>query len=165
MWSVTSFSELAREAREVERCNRLHPAAAAPRTSHVGALPGRRSTGCRGDRLRARLAAAHRARTVDAPFTALGTDGFGRSDTRAALRRFFEVDRHHIVLAALDALARAGRIEALAVRAGDPALRHRHGGRRVVELLIVVSCGRWRPVVAASGTPTTSSIRIVARTC
>ena len=44
---------------------------------------------------------------VDADFTALGTDGFGRSDTRAVLRRFFEVDRHHIVVAALHALARA----------------------------------------------------------
>ncbi len=42
-----------------------------------------------------------------APFIALGTDGFGRSDTRAALRRFFEVDRHHIVIATLQALARA----------------------------------------------------------
>ena len=40
----------------------------------------------------------------------LGTDGFGRSDTRAALRRFFEVDRHQIVLAALDALTRAGTL-------------------------------------------------------
>ena len=44
-------------------------------------------------------------------FTALGTDGFGRSDTRAALRSFFEVDRHHVVLAALDALADRGEID------------------------------------------------------
>ncbi len=51
------------------------------------------------------------AGSFGAPFTALGTDGFGRSDTRAALRSFFEVNRHHIVLATLDALARAGRIE------------------------------------------------------
>ena len=48
------------------------------------------------------------AEYVDADFTALGTDGFGRSDTRAVLRRFFEVDRHHIVVAALHALARGG---------------------------------------------------------
>jgi pyruvate dehydrogenase E1 component len=46
-----------------------------------------------------------------ASYTTLGTDGFGRSDTRAALRRFFEIDRHHIAIAALDALARAGSIE------------------------------------------------------
>jgi len=47
---------------------------------------------------------------VDAPFVALGTDGFGRSDTRAELRRFFEVDRHQIVLAALDGLVRQGQL-------------------------------------------------------
>ena len=53
-----------------------------------------------------------------APFVVLGTDGFGRSDTRQALREFFEVDRHQIVLAALHALARAGRAPAdAAVRA------------------------------------------------
>jgi pyruvate dehydrogenase E1 component len=45
------------------------------------------------------------------PFTALGTDGFGRSDTRAALRRFFEVDRHHVVLAALIALRDQGLVD------------------------------------------------------
>jgi pyruvate dehydrogenase E1 component len=49
---------------------------------------------------------------VDAPFSALGTDGFGRSDTRTALRRFFEVDRHHVALAALDALRREGTLDA-----------------------------------------------------
>ncbi len=46
-----------------------------------------------------------------APFTALGTDGFGRSDTRAALRSFFEVDRHQIVLAALTALREQGQVD------------------------------------------------------
>jgi pyruvate dehydrogenase E1 component len=54
------------------------------------------------------LVASH----VDAPFTALGTDGFGRSDTRAALRRFFEVDRHQVVLAALTALRSQGHVDA-----------------------------------------------------
>jgi pyruvate dehydrogenase E1 component len=49
---------------------------------------------------------------VQAPVTVLGTDGFGRSDTRAALRRFFEVDRHHIVLAALTMLRHQDRIDA-----------------------------------------------------
>ena len=47
---------------------------------------------------------------LDAKLTVLGTDGFGRSDTRAALRGFFEVNRHHVVLAALDALAARGQI-------------------------------------------------------
>ena len=63
---------------------------------------------------------------LDAPFTALGTDGFGRSDTRAALRSFFEIDRRHVVLAALAALARAGvldaaQVEQAAVRYGIDA--------------------------------------------
>jgi pyruvate dehydrogenase E1 component len=49
---------------------------------------------------------------LDAPFTAPGTDGFGRSDTRAALRHFFEVDRHHVVLAALPALRHQGQVDA-----------------------------------------------------
>jgi pyruvate dehydrogenase E1 component len=47
---------------------------------------------------------------VEAPYTALGTDGFGRSDTRSALRRFFEVDRHSVVLAALHSLAKAKKV-------------------------------------------------------
>ena len=110
VWSATSFVELARDAREVQRHSRLHPADP-PRTSHVaqclsGTLPVIAAT----DYVRAvpQLVAEY----VDAPYVTLGTDGFGRSDTRVALRRFFEVDRHHIALAALHALARAGRIDA-----------------------------------------------------
>jgi pyruvate dehydrogenase E1 component len=109
VWSVTSFSELAREARECERWNRLNPLAA-PRESHlerslVGAAPI--------------VAASDYVRAVPQMLTsflpqrryvALGTDGFGRSDTRAALREFFEVDRYSIVLAALQALADSGAI-------------------------------------------------------
>jgi len=49
---------------------------------------------------------------IDAPFTGLGTDGFGRSDTRAALRRFFEIDRHHVVLATLPTLRERGQVDA-----------------------------------------------------
>lgn len=106
VWSVTSFSELAREARETERQNRLWPLrpsrisyvtkcleGAAPivaATDYVCAYPQTIAAYCTGD------------------FIALGTDGFGRSDTRASLRRFFEVDRHHIVVAALHACVRHG---------------------------------------------------------
>ena len=110
VWSATSFSELARDAREVERHNRLHPTAA-PRQSHVQrCLAGHAPVIAATDYVRAwpQLVAPH----VQAPFTALGTDGFGRSDTRAALRRFFEVDRHHVVLAALTALRGQGRVDA-----------------------------------------------------
>jgi len=112
VWSATSFSELARDAREIERFNRLHPNDEA-RVSHVqrclaGATPVVAAT----DYVRAwpQLIASY----VDAPFTALGTDGFGRSDTRSALRRFFEIDRHHVVLAALTALRARGLVEASA---------------------------------------------------
>jgi pyruvate dehydrogenase E1 component len=109
VWSATSFSELEREAREVERWNRLHPDAA-PRTSHVAAcLAGAAPVVAASDSVRGwpQLIAPH----LQARFVALGTDGFGRSDTRDALRRFFEVDRHQIVLAALDALAAQGAVE------------------------------------------------------
>lgn len=109
VWSATSFSELEREAREVERWNRLHPEGV-PRASHVAAcLAGDAPIIAASDSVRAwpQLVAPH----LRAHFTALGTDGFGRSDTREALRRFFEVDRHQIVLAALDALAAQGVVE------------------------------------------------------
>jgi len=112
VFSATSFSELAREAREVERWNRLHPQDA-PRVGHLQhCLDGDTPIVAASDYVCAwpQLIAAY----LPAPFTALGTDGFGRSDTRAALRGFFEVDRHHIVLAALHALARQGRIDAAA---------------------------------------------------
>ena len=107
VFSVTSFSELARDARAVERHNRQHPLDEL-RVSHVeqclaGTLPIVAAT----DYVRAypELISAH----VGGRFLALGTDGFGRSDTRAALRRFFEVDRYHIVVAALSALMREGQ--------------------------------------------------------
>jgi pyruvate dehydrogenase E1 component len=110
VWSATSFSELERDAREVQRWNRLHPSQA-PRQSHLErCLPGPEPVVAASDCVRAwpQLVANH----LHAPFTALGTDGFGRSDTRAALRGFFEVDRGQIVLAALTALREQGRVDA-----------------------------------------------------
>lgn len=115
VWSVTSFTELARDAQEQTRWNRLHPTQS-PRLSHIQkcwhaadassgqALPVVAAT----DYVRAypQLIAPH----VEAPFAALGTDGFGRSDTREALRRFFEIDAQHIVVAALQLLAVQGSI-------------------------------------------------------
>ncbi|PMX13944.1 MULTISPECIES: alpha-ketoglutarate dehydrogenase [unclassified Pseudomonas] len=109
VFSVTSFSELAREAREVERWNRLHPLQVA-RTSHLaGCLPTGAPVVAVSDYVRAvpQMIGSY----LDSSYTVLGTDGFGRSDTRAALRDFFEVDRHHIVLAALTALVEQGRLE------------------------------------------------------
>jgi pyruvate dehydrogenase E1 component len=113
VWSVTSFSELARDARDAERWNRLHPAAPA-RTSHVAeCLDGDAPIIAATDYVRAwpQLIASY----VDAPFVALGTDGFGRSDTRSALRRHFEVDRHHVAVAALDAMAKRKAVPAAIV--------------------------------------------------
>jgi len=104
--SVTSFSELARDAAGVQRWNRLHPLESA-RISHVEQqLQGAELVVAATDYVRAypQLIAPY----LGSRFVTLGTDGFGRSDTRLTLRRFFEVDRHSIVLATLDALARKG---------------------------------------------------------
>jgi len=102
VFSVTSFSELAREARELQRQDRLDPLAA-PRTSHVARLlEGDAPVVAATDYVRAwpQLIVEY----VDARIVTLGTDGFGRSDTREQLRRFFEVDAASIVAAALQAL-------------------------------------------------------------
>jgi pyruvate dehydrogenase E1 component len=109
IFSVTSFSELAREASAVERHNRYHPAGT-PQTSHVArCLVADAPIVAATDYVRAypQLIASH----VNGRFLALGTDGFGRSDTRAALRDFFEIDRHHIAAAAVSALVRDGRLD------------------------------------------------------
>lgn len=109
IWSVTSFSELARDAREVERWNRLHPQQA-PKQSHVGkCLPAGVPVIAATDYVRAlpNLIGAY----VEGRYVALGTDGFGRSDTREALRSFFEVDRHQVVLSALTSLVQDGQLK------------------------------------------------------
>jgi pyruvate dehydrogenase E1 component len=110
VFSVTSFTELEREAREVERWNRLHPEDA-KRVSHLEqCLPTGAPVIAVSDYVRAlpQLIAAY----VSSDYTVLGTDGFGRSDTRARLRGFFEVDRYHIVLAAVTAQIRVGKVPA-----------------------------------------------------
>jgi pyruvate dehydrogenase E1 component len=109
IFSVTSFSELTREAHLVERYNLRHPAEP-PKVSHLEqCLPGTAPIVAATDYVRAypQLIASH----VKGRYLALGTDGFGRSDTRAALRQFFEVDRQHIVLAALYVLIRDGHVK------------------------------------------------------
>ena len=103
VWSVTSFSELAREAREVQRWNRLHPTEKARKSFLAHCLAGKSPVLAASDYVSAYPSLI--APYLDTPFVVLGTDGFGRSDTRASLRRFFEVDRHHIVIAALKSLA------------------------------------------------------------
>ncbi|NWA92651.1 alpha-ketoglutarate dehydrogenase [Pseudomonas sp. D8002] len=109
VFSVTSFSELARDARDVERWNRLHPQQPARRSHLAECLPKGAPVVAVSDYVRAvpQMIGSY----VDSAYTVLGTDGFGRSDTRAALRDFFEVDRHHIVLAALTALVEQGSLD------------------------------------------------------
>ena len=109
IFSVTSFNELARDARLAERHNRHHPLDE-PQRSHLSChLSGAAPIVAATDYVRAypELIAPH----VRAPYFALGTDGFGRSDTRAALRDFFEVDRNHIAVAAISALVENGHLE------------------------------------------------------
>ena len=106
-WSVTSYKTLREEALEVERWNRLHPNEE-PRVPYVTeALAGTYGPIVAvTDFLKA--VPDQIGRFVRTPFTPLGTDGFGRSDTREALRRHFETDAEHIVVAVLAALAQQG---------------------------------------------------------
>ena len=121
IWSVTSFPELARDARECERQQMFGGNAYA--TSHVvRCLAGTAPVVAATDYVRAyaQLIAPY----VSARYIALGTDGFGRSDTRSALRRFFEIDRHHIVVSALhaiDASLHAEAVRRYGLSAGETA--------------------------------------------
>ena len=105
IWSVTSFNELRRDGLDAQRWNMLHPESP-PRPSYVEtclmdhAGPVIAATDYMklyADQVRAYLPGRH--------YSVLGTDGFGRSDTREQLRKFFEVDRHYVAVAALKALA------------------------------------------------------------
>ncbi|MFZ9530163.1 MAG: transketolase-like TK C-terminal-containing protein [Burkholderiales bacterium] len=104
VWSVTSWSELRRNGMDCERHNRLNPAAT-PRTSHVENL----LSSHKGPAIAASdhvTAVPDLIRAyVPQHYVVLGTDGYGRSDSRENLRRFFEMDRYHIAIAALAALA------------------------------------------------------------
>jgi pyruvate dehydrogenase E1 component len=116
VWSVTSFTELRREGMEIERWNRLHPTEE-PRVAYV--------TGLLADRDGPAIASTDHMRAfadqirpyVPGDLHVLGTDGFGRSDERPTLRRFFEIDRHHVAVTALWALALDGVLDP-AVAAG-----------------------------------------------
>jgi pyruvate dehydrogenase E1 component len=110
VWSVTSYKELRREALAVERWNRLHPAAA-PRQSYVERLLGSEKGVFIAATDYMKSLPEMITRWVPGGLTPLGTDGFGRSENRASLRRFFEVDAEFITLAALDRLARRGDIK------------------------------------------------------
>jgi pyruvate dehydrogenase E1 component len=111
LWGCTSFTELAREGEAASRWNMLHPAET-PRVPHVTA----RLAETQGPVIAAtdyvRAFAGQIREFVPRRYVVLGTDGFGRSDTREKLRRFFEVDRWYITVAALKALADEGTLPA-----------------------------------------------------
>ncbi|MCF7837969.1 MAG: pyruvate dehydrogenase (acetyl-transferring), homodimeric type [Candidatus Marinimicrobia bacterium] len=107
-WSVTSYKELHRDAVACDRWNMLHPADP-PRVSHVSqCLAGTTPVVAASDYMRALPDML--ARWLPRSLLTLGTDGFGRSDGREALRDFFEVDARHVALGALAVLARAGTV-------------------------------------------------------
>ena len=111
VWSVTSFNELRRDCLDVDRWNMLHPEQSAKK-SYVNQCLERNGSPVIAATDYMKLYADQIRRHVPEPYVVLGTDGYGRSDTRAKLRKFFEVDRHYIVVAALKALADEGKIPA-----------------------------------------------------
>jgi pyruvate dehydrogenase E1 component len=111
VWSVTSFTELRREGLAVERRNRLHPLAAPERSWVEEQLAGRSGGPFVAATDYVRTFADQIRPWVPGRYVVLGTDGFGRSDYRRKLRSFFEVDRHHVAVAALKALADDGIVE------------------------------------------------------
>jgi len=110
VWSVTSFTQLRRDGLTRDRAARLHPEADPERPWVAECLAGSEAPVVAATDYMKALPDGIRA-WVPARYEVLGTDGFGRSDYRRHLRRFFEVDRHHVAVAALSALAATGAIE------------------------------------------------------
>lgn len=115
IWSATSFNELARDGQDAARWNRLNPLEA-PRVPYVTqALSGAKGPFIAATDYMKNYAEQIRA-FVPGRYTVLGTDGFGRSDSRVNLRRFFEVDANHIAAAAMVDLFREGAIDEATLR-------------------------------------------------
>jgi pyruvate dehydrogenase E1 component len=110
VWSVTSYKELRRDALEVDRWNRLHPMEP-PRVSYIESVLKEEDGPFIAVSDYMKLVAEQIYPWVPGGLIVLGTDGFGRSDSRPALRRFFEVDAEYMTLATLDALSRQNKIE------------------------------------------------------
>src|SRR3569833_2477231 len=110
VYSITRFSELRREALEVERWNLLHPTAT-PRVPYVGTLLKDHQGPVIAASGYMRVVPDQVREWVGGRYITLGTDGYGRSDCRAALRKHFEVDRNYIAVAALKALADEGKVD------------------------------------------------------
>jgi pyruvate dehydrogenase E1 component len=114
VWSVTSFNELRRDGMDAVRWNMLHPQAE-PRVSYVERCLASATGPVVAATDYMRVVADQIRPCVNRRYVVLGTDGYGRSDTRAKLRRFFEVDRHYVAVAALKALADEGTVPAARV--------------------------------------------------
>ena len=111
IWSVTSFNELRRDGLDSERWNMLHPEAPRRASFVEQCLAGHNGPVIAATDYIKSYADQIRP-YIPGRYKSLGTDGYGRSDTRKKLRRFFEVDRYYVALAALKALAEEGAIEA-----------------------------------------------------
>jgi len=117
VWSATSFTELRRDGLAAERWNLLHPEDK-PRAPYVTAALSKRPAGpvvAASDYIKTFADQIRPFVPRERVFRVLGTDGFGRSDSRAKLRYFFEVNRHFVAVAALKALAEQGEGKAKAV--------------------------------------------------
>ncbi|MGE4001672.1 MAG: pyruvate dehydrogenase (acetyl-transferring), homodimeric type [Planctomycetaceae bacterium] len=110
VWSVTSYSELCRDAMAVSRWNRLHPDAERRRSFLEQSLDGREGPFIAASD-NVRLVPDQIREWIPGPYTVMGTDGFGRSDTRQSLRRFFEIDAESTACAALSALVERGQFD------------------------------------------------------
>jgi pyruvate dehydrogenase E1 component len=112
VWSVTSFNELRRDGIDCERWNMLHPSEK-PRVSYIEQTMAdtKGPIVAATDYMRS-YAEQVRPYLGDRKYAVLGTDGYGRSDMRSQLRKFFEVNRHYVVVAALKALADSGEVKA-----------------------------------------------------
>jgi pyruvate dehydrogenase E1 component len=119
IWNVTSFSELRREAEEVERWNLIHPDEK-PKKSHIEKRLSTHKVPTVAVSDYVKMVSEQISPYVPGKYYALGTDGFGRSETRENLRNFFEVDRYYIVLTAIRALALDGKLD---MKKADEAIK------------------------------------------
>ena len=137
VWSVTSYKELRREAVAVERWNRLHPTEE-PRTCYLT----EQLAGLNGPFIAAsdyiRLVSEQIAPWVPGGLSVLGTDGFGRSDSREVLRRHFEVDAESIVVALLSDLSKSGQVEKGTIKKAINELGVRPGKGRSCDRLMIL---------------------------
>ncbi len=115
VWSVTSYNQLRREALEVQRLNRLNPTQS-PKKSYVEKCFDKEDGVFVAVSDNMKIVSEQIAPWVPGKFTVLGTDGFGRSDTREKLRRFFEIDAESVVIATLYALHEKGELDAKVVK-------------------------------------------------